>query len=356
MSVRDTLSRFVPPPVTEMNKRAVGIVCMSVILAGCVMAFAVGTLDLLEDRYEVSAVLPESAGLDSGSLVRVAGVEVGEVTGLHADRDLGQVVVTFEVEDHIKLNRDEARADVALSTLLGGEYIRLSGVGGGGPYLRDLPRDERRIPIQRTSVPFSVNEAFTEATDVVQAVDTDTLNDLVREFADIATDSGPRVERVLSGLEDVARAFNEREGAIRRLLDQSQILTETLAEKDQTLVRLIDAANVVLDEISNRREELAAVFGDGSDVVQRLADILESKRAELDQILNDLDLATDLVDRQQENVDTILAWSGPTYWQVSRITSHGPWIDALPISLGPSVPDTLNRLYPQLGLEGGGSG
>ena len=352
MSVKSALTRLVPQPVTEMNKRSVGIVCVCVILACCVMAFAVGSLDLLESRYEVSAVYPESAGLDMGSLVRVAGVEVGEVTGVHADRDLGQVVVTFEVDDNINLRQD-ARADVSLSTLLGGEYIRLTGVGGDGPFLADLPREDRRIPIQRTSVPFSVNEAFTEATDVVQQVDTQTVNDLVREFADITTDAGPRVERVLTGLEDVARAFNDREAAIRRLLDQSQVLTETMADKDETLVRLIDAANVVLDQIAERREELAAVFGNGSSVVQQMADILDAKRAELDQILNDLDLATDVVEEHQGEVDTILAWSGPTYWQVSRISSNGPYIDVLPISLGPSVPDTLARLYPQLGLDPG---
>jgi phospholipid/cholesterol/gamma-HCH transport system substrate-binding protein len=352
MRLRDRISRLIPQPVTEMNKRSVGIVCVSVILAACVMAFAVGTLDLLEDRYEVTAVYPETGGLDEGSLVRVAGVEVGEVTGVHADRDLGQVVVTFEVDDGIDLRQD-ARADVALSTLLGGEYIRLSGVGGGGPYLRDLPTDERRIPIEQTSVPFSVNEAFTEATDVVQQVDTQTVNDLVQQFADIATDAGPRVERVLSGLEDVARAFNDREAEIRRLLDQSQVLTETMAEKDRTLVRLIDAANVVLDQIAERREELAAVLGEGSSAVQQMADILAAKRAELDQILADLDLATDVVAEHQGEVDSILAWSGPTYWQLSRASSNGPFIDVLPISLGPSVPDTLARLYPQLGLDPG---
>ena len=344
--------RVRPPAVTDMNRRSVGIVSIAVILAACVAAFSIGSLDLLQDRYPVSAVFPDAANLRNGSQVRVAGVEVGEVTGLEADRERGQVVVTFEVSSDIHLGQDTT-AEVALNTLLGGEYIRLEGVTDDGPFLADLPREERRIPISRTEVPFSVNEAFNEATEVVGAIDTQTVNDLVAEFADIATDSGPQLERVLSGLEAVARAFNDREAVIRDLLDQTEVLTSAFRDKDDVIVELIESGEVVLQQISDRREELATVLGDGSDVVQTLATIISTRRAELDQILADLDLGTDLLAERQNEVNTILAWSGPTYQQVSRIASHGPWIDALPISLGPDLIAVLNSLYPQLNLDGG---
>lgn len=347
-AVRRTLRRLVPGQFTEMNRRSVGIVALSIIVALCIAAFSVGSLDLLEHRYEVRAVFPDAAGLKAGSLVRLAGVEVGEVTGLEADRRLGQVVVTFEVDDDVALG-PRTTARVALSTLLGGQYIRLGDVAGS-PHLADAPTSQRRIPLSRTSVPFSVNETFTEATDVVDAIDTDAVNDMITEFADIATDSGPRVERVLRALTSVSRAFNQRQAVIRDLLDQSETLTATLADKDDAIVRLIDASNVVLDQIADRREELATILGDGSDAVQRLADIVTSRRAQLEAILADLDVATDAVAEHQQDIDTILAWSGPTYQQVAAIASHGPYIDVLPTSLGPDAIGTIARLYPQLGI------
>jgi phospholipid/cholesterol/gamma-HCH transport system substrate-binding protein len=314
----------------------------------CIAAFAVGSLDLLEHRYQVRAVFPDAAGLKSGSLVRLAGVDVGEVTGLEADRRLGQVVVTFEVDDDVDLGPDTT-ARVALSTLLGGQYIRLEEVAGA-PSMADQPAERRRIPLERTSVPFSVNEAFNASTDLVDAIDTEAVNDMISDFADIATDSGPRVERVLRALTDVSRAFNQRQAVIRDLLDQSESLTATLAEKDEAIAQLIDSSNVVLDQIARRRAELATILGDGSDAVRRLAEIVTSRRAQLEAILDDLDIATDAVAAHQDDVDTILAWSGPTYQQVSAIASHGPYIDVLPTSLGPDVIGTLARIYPQLGL------
>jgi phospholipid/cholesterol/gamma-HCH transport system substrate-binding protein len=345
---RRLIERLTPGRFTEMNRRSVGIVAVSIILSLCIAAFAVGSLDLLEHRYEVRAVFPDAAGLKTGSLVRLAGVDVGEVTGLEADRRAGQVVVTFEVDDDVKLGPDTT-ARVALSTLLGGQYIRLADVAGS-PRLADQAVEDRRIPLSRTSIPFSVTETFNAATDVVDAIDTDAVNDMVTEFADLATDSGPRVERVLRALTDVSRAFNQRQGAIRDLLDQSETLTATLAEKDEAIAALIDSSNIVLDQIADRRTELATILGDGSDAVARLAAIVTSRRAQLEAILEDLDIVTDAVATHQDDVDTILAWSGPTYQQVAAIASHGPYIDVLPTSLGPDPIGALARIYPQLGL------
>lgn len=350
---RAAFGRLVPARLadvrfTELNRRSVGIVALSVIVAFCVAAFGVGSLDLLEHRYTVRAVFEDAAGLKPGSLVRVAGVDVGEVTGLHADRELGQVVVTFEVDDDVHLG-PRTTATVALATLLGGQYVRLEDVTGA-PRLADEPESRRRIPLERTAVPYSVNETFNQATDVVDAIDTDAVNRMVTQFADIATDSGPRLERVLRALTEVSRAFNRRQATIRDLLDQSETLTATLADKDQAIVGLIESSNVVLDQIAERRAELATILGDGSDAVTRLAEIVTSRRAQLEAILDDLDVATDAVAAHQDDVDTILAWSGPTYQQVSAIASHGPYIDVLPTSLGPDPIGALARLYPQLGL------
>jgi phospholipid/cholesterol/gamma-HCH transport system substrate-binding protein len=348
--VKARLARLVPGPFTDMNKRVLGVVALAVISAGCVAAFALGSLDLLEHRYSMSMVLPDAAGLDGGSAVRLAGVDVGEVTGVHPDREAGQVIVDFEVDDDVPLGPDTT-ADVALSTLLGGEYIRL-GDTRGSPRMSDVPADDRRIPLERTSVPHSVNETFDSATQVVSSIDTGAVNDMVSSFADIATDSGPRLDRVLHGLEDVARAFNQREDVIDELLSNSQVLTDTLADKDDEIVALIDASQTVLDQINERRDALAQVLGDGSAVVTTMSELLSEKRAELDRILTRLDTVTDMLDRRQEDVDTILSWAGPTFDQVSAIGSHGPFIDVLPTSMGPDVLSALNAIYPELGLTG----
>ena len=111
----------------ERNPYAIGI--LSVLGLGFFVgvAFMVGILHLLEHTYSVKAVFSDAAGIRPGqSDVRVAGIKAGRVTGIKADRHQGKVIISFVVNKGVHLGPD-THADVALQTLLGTKYIRLSG-------------------------------------------------------------------------------------------------------------------------------------------------------------------------------------------------------------------------------------
>src|SRR3546814_16539737 len=91
----------------------------------------------------MSAVFSDTGVLKKGDDVRVAGVPVGEVTGVHADFEAGQVIVNVEVDEGIDLG-PQTRAAIGAATLLGGYYLRLSGPVAE-PFLHELPAAERRI-------------------------------------------------------------------------------------------------------------------------------------------------------------------------------------------------------------------
>ncbi|MFC7587330.1 MlaD family protein [Nonomuraea antimicrobica] len=110
----------------DRDKHAVGLVSLATLAAVLVGTFLVGSLGLLEGGYTVSGVFTDSGGLRTGNDVRVAGVRVGEVTEVRADYAQGQVVVTWRVDDGVRLGRG-TRADITLSNLLGGRYVKLTG-------------------------------------------------------------------------------------------------------------------------------------------------------------------------------------------------------------------------------------
>ena len=66
-----------------------------------------------------------SSRVRSGVNVRVAGIKAGRVTGIKADRQDGKVVVSMVVNKGVHLGPD-TRAEVALETLLGTKFVRLS--------------------------------------------------------------------------------------------------------------------------------------------------------------------------------------------------------------------------------------
>ena len=70
----------------DRNPYAVGAISLLVIGAMTGLAFMVGLLHLLEHTYSMEGTFTQAAGLRSGDDVKVAGVKVGRVTGVHADR------------------------------------------------------------------------------------------------------------------------------------------------------------------------------------------------------------------------------------------------------------------------------
>src|SRR3712207_4090541 len=122
----------------------------------------------------------------------------------------------------------------------------------------DLPKDERLIPIERTKSPFDIFELTRIGTRSIQATDNQALNTFINDLADITEGKHDSIERLVTGLDQVATALNEREAQLRSLLDEADELSATLAEKDQTLVALIDQSRAILQLLAERRQELQA--------------------------------------------------------------------------------------------------
>ncbi len=68
----------------ERSPWLVGIVSLILLSIGVTLAFSVNRFQVLRGVYSISADLQDAAGLQPGNEVRVAGVKVGRVTGIHA--------------------------------------------------------------------------------------------------------------------------------------------------------------------------------------------------------------------------------------------------------------------------------
>ena len=333
-----------------MDPVTVGIVGLSAIGASLAVAFAYGALGVGEHRYEMSGAFEEAANLEPGSEVRLAGIEVGEVTAVEPDRANGQVIVTWEVDEGVDLGPDTT-ADVQLANLLGGEYIRLSGPVEE-PYLAELPAEERRIPLERTSVPFPVSETLGDTAELVAEIDSEATNELVASMAEVATGSGPALEQVLDGLSRVGATLTEREAVVGSLLEHTEELSRTLASRDDALAGLVSSSRALLDEVVARRDQLAQLLGDGAAAVQSLTGVIDRNRAHLDAVLGDLSATLAVVDRQQAPLDETLSMLSVVTNGVARVQGgQGPFQDATFTTMGPDVFGILAQAYPAYGVQ-----
>lgn len=321
------MSRLRISSFADMNPLALGIATLVATVVAIVAAFAVGTLGVLEDRYEMSGVFVESGGIRVGDKVRVAGLDVGAVTAVRPDFEQAQVVVTWEVDRGVDLGTDTS-AEISLATLLGGRYLRLDGPVEE-PFVADLPVEERRIPLERTRLPIGVQDALGRFTEAAQEYDVDQIDQLLQNFADISADNADSFEPLVENVTVLAAMLNQRRGQIDALLDDTTEMTSALASKDQALLALIDQSGRLLDVVAQRRDQLRAVLGSGSEAVSELDRLVSANRASLDSLLADFDITADTLRARLPELNELLAYAGPAVQGLAEATRTGPWLDSI---------------------------
>ncbi len=352
----------------DRNPNAVGLVSVLIIAGLTGMAFAVGLFRLLEDSYTVRAEFADAAGLRNGDDVRLAGVKVGRVSGVRVEREEGRVIVTMEINSGVEV-RDQATAEIALATLLGAKYVKLDEAMEGTEELDGFcsavdenTADERCIdgaPVigydrAGERVPFDIFELTRIATEGIQELETENVNQFIGDLADLTEGRRESLTELITTIDDVSVAITSRDAELGQLLQRAESLSATLADKDETLVALIDQSRAILDLLDRRRGELAAALGEGAIAVTGLADLIEANEAELDRLLTNLHPIVDVVGEQQANVDRALAWAGPGFLNQTLAGSHGPWLDIFVRALGPDIGATLcDVLAPTGECQGG---
>jgi len=92
-------------------------------LAAGFVIFALGnTGTKATPSYKLFARFDDVGGLAPGSDVRMAGVKIGQVDKVYLDPKSYQAVVSFSVNDDVKLATDSS-AEIATSSLLGGASL-----------------------------------------------------------------------------------------------------------------------------------------------------------------------------------------------------------------------------------------
>jgi phospholipid/cholesterol/gamma-HCH transport system substrate-binding protein len=326
------MSRFHLRSFADRSPIVLGALTLVAAVIAVVIAFAIGTLGILEDRYQMSGVFEESGGIRAGDKVRVAGLDVGEVTSVRPDFQEAQVVVTWEVDRGVDLGTDTS-AEISLATLLGGRYLRLDGPVAE-PFVADLPVEERQIPIERTRLPIGVQDALGRFTDAADAYDVDEIDQLLQNFADISADNADSFEPLVENITALASMLNARRGQIDALLDGTSEVTSALASKDQALLALIDQSGRLLDVVAQRRDQLRAVLGSGSQAVAELDRLVTANRDSLDTLLADFDVTADTLRARLPELNELLAYAGPAVQGLDEATRSGPWLDSIVTGTG----------------------
>jgi ABC-type transporter Mla subunit MlaD len=138
-----------------LSRTAVGAIAVLLIVIGTYLAFT-KDVPFVGNPYEAKAVFQNAATLRETSPVRIAGVNVGEVTAVEPKGDATEV--TFSVEEEGLPLHTDATVDIRPRLFLEGNFFL--DTHPGSPSAPDLP-DGGTIPVTRTSTAVQLDEVLT---------------------------------------------------------------------------------------------------------------------------------------------------------------------------------------------------
>ncbi|WP_409463753.1 MCE family protein [Amycolatopsis sp. GA6-003] len=269
----------------------------------------------------------EAAGLKPNDEVRVAGVKVGEVTGVGLAG--GRVEVRFRVKDAWVGNRTTAA--IKIKTLLGQKNLVLDPVGDG-----ELDPDQP-IPVERTSSPYDVTAVFNDLAGTVGAIDTGQLAQAFRTLSETLGASAPSdVRTAFTGIAALSQTLASRDDELVKLFQNTNKVSKTLGDRSGQIQALIRDGTTLLKELNDRKDAIAKLFSGVKNLSVQLRGLVAENQKTLGPALDQLDRVATVLQRNQGRLEDSLRLAGPFYRLLGNAVGNGRWIDTYLCGLVPN--------------------
>jgi phospholipid/cholesterol/gamma-HCH transport system substrate-binding protein len=302
-------------PLGARDPFRIGVIAIALGIVGALVILVLSVVSFGTTSY--TAVLEHTAGLRKGEDVQVHGVSVGRITGIELEDK--RVVVTFEVEDEIGLG-SETTAEVKVATLLGTHYLEVTPKGSG-----QLADDQ--IPLERTSVPYNLQDVLEGATKNLQALDADMLAKALTAVSDTLSAATGDIGPALMGVARLSEVVTTRSSQVAALLEAARSVTDQLSESSDDIVGLMEQTNLVVSEVTARREAIHLLLVETTGLADALTAIVTQTQEDLKPALKDVNLALASLNKEDEALKKVLTVMAPAVRYLANATGNGPFVD-----------------------------
>jgi virulence factor Mce-like protein len=267
----------------DRNRTMIGLVALGVI---AVLMAALVILTKVGPGYQrISADFIQAAALLPKNPVTVAGIPVGTVTGMRLNGD--HVTVDMRVQNNIDIGKD-SRAVIMVTTILGSRYLALH-PGGGGPL------ENNTIDLDHTEVPYDLQQALQDVAVNYGEVDTDNLASAIEVLGKQIEGLPPLIPKAMDNLKKLSTVMADRRDQFGSMLKTMDLVTATLRRQQTSIGAMVNQGNELLGEFVMRRAAFHAMMQSLTDLVNVLDDTIVGDRAEVDELLANVNTLSTLM-------------------------------------------------------------
>lgn len=316
-------------PFRERNPVIIGAISIAVLVLMLAAAFRAQDLPLIGGGDTYYAEFAESGGLKVKDEVRLAGVRVGQVDSIELVD--GKVRVGFQIKTDAEFG-DETRAAIKVKTILGSMFIALEPAGPG-------QLDEgSTIPVERTSSPYDVVDAFTGLAETSAEIDTDQLAQSLTTLADLTRNTPEEFRSALQGVSALSEVVASRDEELNSLLVSLERVSTVLDRRDEDIVGLMRDADVLFRALISRKQAIHQILVSTTTLSKELTRLVRDSRADLRPALQHLQSVLAIINKNEDNLDRSLTVMAPFYRVFANVFGNGPWWDTYVANV-PPIPE-----------------
>ncbi|MFI7670673.1 MCE family protein [Nocardia sp. NPDC049526] len=272
--------------------RLAALASCAIVLAGCGAWRGVNSMPLpgtegkSAGSFEIRIQMPNVAGIQPNSRVRVADVNVGTIT--HIDLEQWHALVTVRLNGDVQLP-ENAVAKVGQTSLLGSQHIELSPPPGESAV--GLLHNGDVIPLQRAGQYPTTEQTLSALSVVLNGGGIGRLQQIDKELNSALSGRETTVRDFITQLSTFTQGLDEQKQDIIAAMAGLDHLAGTVNRQDETLSHALDSIPPALAVLNTERDKLVQAVTAVGDFSRKANDVVVASRDDVVQNLRNLEPA-----------------------------------------------------------------
>ncbi len=267
--------------------------------------------------HDFAVVMADVSGLQSGDVVRIAGVRVGQVDDLAVTKG-NRVEVRFHVDDDQVLT-DATEVLVRYENLLGDRYLELQQAPDQG---RPLAVGAT-IPVERTTPALDLDVLLNGFKPLFRGLEPAQVNELASNLIATLQGRGGTVESLLARTSSLTNGLADDSKAITTLIDNLDVLLGSLDTRDLQLRQTIGQFRTLVSGLAKDKDPIARSVTSINQMAATLADLFHDGREPFKETVIAVKDLAKLLNTNTATLNKVLKSLPGAYQVLDRVGSHG---------------------------------
>ena len=257
------------------------------------------------------------SGLKTSDLVRIAGVEVGQVNKISVNRD-ATVRVEFSTDNSVNLTEGN-RAAIHYDNLIGKRYLALE--EGAGPLTPLKPGET--IPASRTEPALDLDAVLGGFRPLFRALDPQKVNELSGQLIQAFQGQGPTIGSFLDEAAAVTNTLADRDELVGQVIINLNVVLGSLGGQTDKLDKAVTSLSELVHGLAARKTDISSSVAYINSAAGTVADLLSQARQPFQKVVRETDRTAGIAVADHDYLDNLLNQLPDKYKALARQGMYG---------------------------------